>query len=182
MLSRAWFFLCCVIAGMIGIIPAAGQETSVPSIREKFAGAWRLVSIATVRPNGEVIYPFYGKHPEGLIVYDRSGWMSVQIVSDPPPTVPTSSSREETIAASPAEKAKALDGYYAYCGTWTLDVANATVTHHIRQSLYPGERGEDAVRHFVLDGDRLILTAKAHEMGEDHERKLVWQRVQTGQP
>jgi hypothetical protein len=126
--------------------------------------------------------PFYGKHPEGLIVYDRGGWMSVQIVSDPPPTVPTSSSREETIAASPAEKAKALDGYYAYCGTWTLDLANATVTHHIRQSLYPGERGEDAVRHFVLDGDRLILTAKAHEMGEDHERKLVWQRVQKGQP
>lgn len=104
MLSRARFFLCCVIAGMIGIIPAAGQETSVPSVREKFAGAWRLVSIETVRPNGEVIYPFYGKHPEGLIVYDRSGWMSVQIVSDPPPTVPTSRSREETIAASRPKK------------------------------------------------------------------------------
>jgi hypothetical protein len=182
LLSRARFFLCCLFAGMIGIIPAAGQGTSVPSVRDKFVGAWRLVSIETVRPNGEVIYPFYGKHPEGLIMYDRNGWMSVQIVSDPPPTVPTSSSREETIAASPSEKAKALDGYYAYCGTWTLDLANATVTHHIRQSLYPGERGEDAVRHFVLDGDRLILTAKAHEMGEDHERKLVWQRVQTGQP
>ena len=29
----------------------------------------------------------------------------------------------------------------------------------------------------VLDGDRLILTAKTHEMDEDHERKLVWQRA-----
>ena len=51
--------------------------------REKFVGAWRLVSIETIRPNGEVIYPFYGKHPEGMIMYDKSGWISVQIVSDP---------------------------------------------------------------------------------------------------
>jgi hypothetical protein len=28
----------------------------------------------------------------------------------------------------------------------------------------------------------LILTAKTHEMGEDHERKLVWQRVASPQP
>src|SRR5260221_1333512 len=43
-------------------------------------GTWRLVSIETLRSNGEVIYPFYGKHPEGLLIYDPSGWMSVQIV------------------------------------------------------------------------------------------------------
>jgi hypothetical protein len=29
--------------------------------------------VETTRPNGEVIYPFYGKHPEGLLIYDRSG-------------------------------------------------------------------------------------------------------------
>jgi hypothetical protein len=52
-----------------------------------------LVSIETKRPNGEVIYPFYGRHPEGLLIYDRSGYMSVQIVSDPKPTVPLASSR-----------------------------------------------------------------------------------------
>jgi hypothetical protein len=61
----------------------AGQKRSEASARDKFVGAWRLVSIETIRPNGEVIYPFYGKHPEGLIMYDDSGWMSVQIVSDP---------------------------------------------------------------------------------------------------
>lgn len=172
--------LLCVIFAVLAATLAAGQETASP-VRDKFVGAWRLISIETVRPNGEVIYPFYGKHPQGMIMYDRSGWMCVQIVSDPAPTVPTSSSREETLAASPTEKAKALDGYYAYCGTWTLDPAKGTVTHHIEQSLYPGERGENAIRHFVLDGDRLILTAKPHEMGEDHERKLVWQRVSSVQ-
>jgi hypothetical protein len=158
-------------------VPLAGQTKSDAPVRERLAGAWRLVSMETVRPNGEVIYPFYGKHPGGLIVYDRSGWMSVQIVSDPAPTVPAADSREGVLAAAVGEKGRALDGYYAYCGTWTVDDANSTVTHHIRQSLYPRERGQDGVRHIVLDGDRLTLTAKTHETGEDHERKLVWQRV-----
>lgn len=154
-----------------------GQAEPDAAAREKFVGAWRLVSIETIRPNGEVIYPFYGKHPEGLIMYDNSGWMSVQIVSDPAAKVPSRSSREEVMAAPAAEKSSAFDNYYSYCGTWSLDTSQQKVIHHIRQSLIPGEVGEDYVRHYVLDGDRLTLTAKTHEMGEDHQRKLVWQRL-----
>jgi hypothetical protein len=149
------------------------------AVAERLAGTWRLVSIETIRPNGEVIYPFYGKHPEGLLIYDRSGWMSVQIVSDPKPAVPTTNSREKFSQAAPAEKIAAIDGFYGYFGTWTVDSSGSTVTHHIKQSLYPGERDNEAVRQLSIDGGQLTLVAKTHEMGEDHERKLVWERVQT---
>ena len=144
---------------------------------EQLLGTWRLVSVETVRPNGEVIFPFYGQHPEGLLVYENTGWMSVQIVSDPKPQVPRSSSREGFLAAPPTEKAQAVDGYYAYFGTWTVDTAGSTITHHIQQSLYPAERGESGVRKASIQGDLLTLTASAHEMGEDHQRRLVWQRL-----
>jgi hypothetical protein len=140
-------------------------------------GAWRLVSVDTVRPTGEVIHPFYGEHPQGLIVYDRSGWMAVQIVSDPPPSVPKGASRDEFRNAPAAEKAIAADGYYAYFGPFTVDERASTVTHHLRESLYPGERGVDFVRHYTIAGDLLTLVAKVHEMGEDHERRLVWRRL-----
>jgi hypothetical protein len=174
-----WRWLLCAAA----LVPQLLAQTKAPApSSDQLIGAWRLVSIETIRPTGEVIYPYYGKHPRGLIMYDRGGWMSVQIISDPAPTVPSTSSRESVLSASLADKSKAFDGYYAYYGTWTFDAAASTVTHHVQQSLTPGERGEDAVRHFVLDGDRLILTAKTHEMGEDHERKLVWQRVASPQP
>jgi hypothetical protein len=160
--------------------PAAGahqEKAGGDVVADQLVGVWRLVSVETTRSNGEVIYPFYGKHPDGLLVYDRSGWMSVQMVSDPQPSVPRSDSRQGFIAAPPAEKMTAVDGYYAYYGTWTVNDAGSAVTHHIRQSLYPGERGEDAVRQLSIDGDRLTLLAKAHEMGEDHQRRLVWERV-----
>jgi hypothetical protein len=157
------------------------QKSSVSrgaSVAEALVGSWRLVSVETIRPNGEVIYPFYGRHPEGLLIYDRSGWMSAQIVSDPEPTVPTTSSREKFLEATPADKVAAIDGFYAYFGTWTVDSSGSTITHHIKQSLYPGERGTEALRRLSLEGDRLTLVAKTHEMGEDHERKLVWARIQ----
>lgn len=50
---------------------AVAQSSSDRKLRDLLPGAWRLVSIETIKPNGEVIYPFYGKHPEGILVYDR---------------------------------------------------------------------------------------------------------------
>jgi hypothetical protein len=91
--------------------------------------------------------------------------------------VPRTSSREGFLAAPAEDKVTAVNGYYAYYGTWTLDASAQTVTHHIQQSLYPGENGTDGSRRFQLEGNRLTLSAKTHEMGEDHERRLVWERV-----
>ena len=169
--------LCILLLVCSTSFALAQNPSSLPTLKDQLPGAWRLVSIETVRPSDEIIYPFYGKHPEGLLVYDRSGWMSVQIVADPKPTVPRTTSREEFLKASPSDKSAAIDGYYAYYGTWTVDESASTVTHHIRQSLMPGERDQDGVRGASLQGNRLTLTAKAHEMGEDHQRRLVWERV-----
>jgi len=157
--------------------PPKPDPQNSSSVAERLVGAWQLLSVETKRANGEVIYPFYGMHPEGMLIYDRNGWMSVQIVSDPKPTRPVANTREEFLKAPAAEKVRAIDGYYAYFGKWTVDPSGLTVTHHIEQSLYPAERGENGVRHLKLEGNRLTLTANTHEMGEDHERKLVWERV-----
>src|SRR5450755_77291 len=128
--------LICSITFSVGQTPssktAGGEDPQRTSISDQLIGAWRLVSVETTRSNGEIIYPFYGKHPEGLLIYDRSGWMSVQIVSDPQPSVPVISSREGFLAAPPAEKIAAIDGYYAYYGTWSVDTSGSSVTHHIR--------------------------------------------------
>jgi hypothetical protein len=178
-LPRSVFVVYLLAVAACACPPAIAQQSKVDatSVRNQLLGAWRLISIETIRSNGEVIYPFYGKHPQGLIVYDASGWVSVQITSDPKPTVPQASSREAFRAASAPEKLAAVEGYYAYWGTWTLDAVNSTVTHHIKESLYPGERGEDGVRHYSFNGDRLTLVASTREMGEEHQRKLVWQRL-----
>ena len=151
----------------------AGAADADPGL----VGAWRLVSVDTIRPGGEIIHPFYGGHPQGLIIYDPSGWMSVQIVSDPAPVVPRGDSRDTFRNAPVEEKAIAADGYYAYFGPYTLDERASIVTHHVVEALYPGERGANFVRRYTIAGDLLTLVAKVHEAGEDREQRLVWRRV-----
>ena len=169
----------CILLLLCNAAFSLAQKST--AIKDQLAGSWRLVSIETIRPSGEIIYPFYGKHPQGLLMYDRSGWMSVQIVAEPMPMVPRTTSREEFLKAPQSEKVAAIDGYYAYYGTWSVDDSASTVTHHIRQSLMPGERDQDGVRGVSLQGNRLTLTAKTHEMSEDHQRRLVWERVSQSQ-
>jgi hypothetical protein len=160
-----------------------GLVASATSLADPgLVGAWQLVSVETIRPNGEVIHPYYGEHPQGLIIYDRSGWMSVQIVSDPMPAVPAGNSRDTFRGAPVAEKAVAADGYYAYFGPYTIDERASTVTHHVRHALYPGERGAEFVRRYTITGDLLTLVAKTHEAGEDRERHLTWRRLPASAP
>jgi len=102
-------FVVCHLSLALAQSPSAASQQQ--SVSQQLVGAWRLVSVETIRPSGEVIYPFYGKHPEGILMYDANGWMSVQIVSDPMPSVPPTSSREEFLRAPAAEKITAIDGY-----------------------------------------------------------------------
>src|SRR5947208_2398154 len=44
----------------------------------------------------------------------------------------------ERVVHRTARKKKAIDGFYAYYRTWSVDPSGSTVTHHIEQSLYPG--------------------------------------------
>lgn len=166
MLRRLLFLITLVAPLAVCAEPAVATAAHL-------VGAWRLVSIEMLRPNGEIIYPFYGRRPSGLIVYDASGWMSVQIVADPRPAVPTARSYAAFVDAPAAERAVAADGYYAYFGTFSVDAATTTVTHHLQESLHPGERGADYPRTFTIADGRLTLVATTQEMGETHQRRLT---------
>lgn len=77
------------------------------------------------------------------MIYDASGWMSVQIAGQPRPTMEVPGSRP-TLNGVPEVaqlKAAVLDTYYAYGGTWEYDEATSKVTHHVESSLIPGEAG-----------------------------------------
>jgi hypothetical protein len=47
-------------------------------------GAWRPLAIEDRKPDGEIIYRM-GRKPDGLIVFDASGCLSVQFMRDPRP-------------------------------------------------------------------------------------------------
>jgi Lipocalin-like domain len=125
---------------------------------KRFLGAWRYVG-ATLdgRPRTD-----RGANARGIICYDASGRMLVQVAPD----------RERAMAGSkptPEEAQAALADYVAYFGTYTVDEQARTVTHHRQGSVQPNDTA-DLVRGYEFTGDRLILRPP----GTTYE--VIWER------
>ena len=137
-------------------------------------GSWKLVSIATVRPNGEELTDWAGPKPTGILMYAADGYMSDHIVKDPPARW----AYQEPEEADVTERAHAFDQYYGYFGRYAVDFERSVVTHFVEGSLQPNEVGITYERRFRIEGDRLILTSEVFAFkGEQRFNRLVWQRV-----
>lgn len=133
---------------------------------QRLIGGWRLVSALT---NGEV-NPARGSNPTGIIFYDPTGWMSVNIQGDHPPIELAGD------APTPEESHAALRTYWAYFGTYTVNEQAKTVTHHRTGSVNPGWlRHPDYVRAYeFLAADRVVLRPQAPARNGN---ELVWERL-----
>ena len=126
---------------------------------QRFHGAWRYVGATldgTPRPGR-------GANPRGIIFYDPSGAMSVQVAPDRPRS---KAGNEPT----PEEAKAALTEYIAYFGTYTVDEQARTVTHHRQASVQPGDVA-DLVRGYEFAEDRLVLRPP----GTTYE--VIWERI-----
>jgi Lipocalin-like domain len=141
--------------------------------REQMVGSWELRSRSVSRSTGEVVTdPVLGQQPIGRLFYDASGHMALQMMRH---------ARSQAIAQpsdpEEAKNARIVLGYDAYFGTFTVDEAAGTVTHHIEGSLFPEDLGKDFIRQFRVDGDtfELRFTSRAGD-GAELTRTLVFQR------
>ena len=161
-----------LLVACVSLISAGRRQDNVA---QKLVGAWRLVSVVGTDPT----FHFAFDHPTGVIIYDRSGWMSVQIdikgVRTPFVSGPSGGTGEEKVAA--------FDNYIAYYGTYTLDLKAQTVTHHLQDATQPNWRGAKNVRWFEFQGnDRLLLIPREDGKGGLVARnnatfKLLWERI-----
>jgi hypothetical protein len=172
----SWF---CFVVALGLFVTQARTVPAAANAKETLLGAWHLVSIEYSGPTGHLPDPVFGLDPHGVIIYDRSGWMSVQIFTANRPTMtrPASRTSGETSPDDAQVKSKAFDTYYAYFGTWEYDATTSTVTHHLKSSLLPYETGQDYQRQVELQGSRLRLTARMGEGDEARRRTLTWERV-----
>jgi len=135
---------------------------SSPETAKRFIGTWQLVSSTS---NNQTDLN-RGSHPTGLIYYDGTGHMAVQIMPDR--VRPKYAGSEPT----PDEAKAAITGYTAYFGTYTIDERAHTVTHHRLGNINPSA-AVDAVRRYEFGpGDRLILTPV-----ENPTTQLTWERI-----
>jgi len=158
---------------LLAIGPAFAQPPASVPDSERILGTWKLVSYVGEDVASGVKTDVMGAHPSGYIEYGRDGRMIVIIVG-------TDRRKPAGAVATPEEALSLLTSLLAYAGTWTLDTAAHTVTHHIEVSWDQTRTGESHVRTYRFEGDRLTLTTQPSRdpaTGKPSVRTVVWERV-----
>jgi len=135
--------------------------------KDQLIGTWRLISQETEYADGHREYS-RGNQPDGILMYDANGNMSVHLVRTEEPRV-----KHTDLAAFDT----AMEQYHGYFGTYEVDEGEQIVYHNIIGSAFPPYRGTQQIRHFELDGNRLTLFAHATTAGDDTKRLIVWERL-----
>jgi hypothetical protein len=177
-------FSACLYAMLLSVIcllalPAESATTNPTAMPEALIGTWRLVTIEYSGPVGPLPDPLFWPGSQGLIMYDRSGWMSVQIYAPnrPPAKGPPRTSGAKLSVEDAGLKAAGFDTYYAYLGTWDFDAQASAITHHVKSSLLPEEIGQDLRRDVAFDGQHLKLTVHLKQGDQSTQRVLTWERA-----
>ena len=161
----------------IGLVAAASTLMSTPhatiaTTRNDLVGTWKLISYEDRPAGAPTEYP-YGAKPVGLLIYDSSGHMAIQIMKTPPQKVASGNEYHLT----PQEKIALVDGYVAYFGTYEVDWTKHVVTVTAQGDLYSVYIGAREERPFVLEGDRLTLVPRWEQDGKSIQGIRVFERV-----
>lgn len=138
-----------------------GDNVTADDVKTKLVGTWNYVgTLRDGQPRDR------GGNPKGLIIYTDTGHMAVQIAPD-------RARRKAGAEMTPEEAKHALELYVAYFGTYTIDVATATLTHHRWASVQPGDKMQ-VQRMYKFEGNRLTLRAPGTT------QDTVWERLGVG--
>jgi hypothetical protein len=147
---------------------------SMPLLSRDLIGTWELVSREDHTAGGERRFePTLGSDPIAILMYDSSGHFSAQFMQ----RNRNRSERESQAAAGP-NNSRAVGGYDAYFGTYTVDDAQGTVTQCLVGALSPENVGQVLTRAMIVVGDELTIHVHtASATGEPVTRILRWRRV-----
>jgi hypothetical protein len=146
-----------------GMTVATGAEFP-RAAQVRFVGTWMLAALG-----GEgVLVERLGTNPVGILVYDTSGNMSVQIMNREHGRLPLGTDKDIKAA---------FQSYVGYFGKYSIDLEERSITHHVAGSLYPRDVGRDFKRLYEFSGDQLILIATGLIAGDPIAAHLVWKRT-----
>lgn len=150
--------LTAVVAlmGLSQTRPAEKNKPMPGPDSEKLIGAWHLVSITAPGPDGKSRSVV---QPTGMLIYTRDGHLSVQLM------YPKS--------ANAGSNEYVQDGYEASFGSYDVNEATHTVTHHVQGSVTRDLLvGKDLPRVYQFSADRQLIIKSARE---DEHWSVTWE-------
>jgi hypothetical protein len=146
------------------------EEASAQTTAKDIVGTWTLVSNTLERDGKKT--DFFGANPQGRLIYDANGHVSVIITRSDLPKF-ASNNRE---AGTPEENKAVVQGSIAFFGTYSVSETDKTITIHIESCTFPNWNGTDRKSSFNISGDELSSTVPGTSIGTG-TAYLVWKRA-----
>ena len=146
-----------VVAFVVPVVAQDAAKASDGGVRSKLIGAWRLAWSEDQGADGKMVRP----EETGVIMYTSDGHMAVQI---------------RTLRAAPSVTSGPIKyeegGYEGYYGTYEVNEAEHTVTHHVEGALVQSLIGKHLTRVYKFEGKQLILKSSR----PDEHWTICWER------
>jgi Lipocalin-like domain len=150
------FLFLAMTAIPFAVLSGSQVRDEDQSLKSRFIGAWRLVSLEAPGPDGKI----HKSDSTGMFVFTRDGHASVQVMERNPPAEP---------AAGPEQYSHG--GYEATFGTYAVDETAHTFTFHVEGALVRGLIGKDLPRSFEFSGNQLVVKSTRPE----EHWKVTWE-------
>lgn len=136
---------------------------------QQFIGSWELQEWAIESRDGKKEFPF-GTDAIGQINYESNGNMSVMIMKNNRPQFIS----EGPLQGQPDEVVIAFRGFIAYSGKYEVDLHSKLVVHQIKISSFPNWVGQNQIRKFEFNEDKLTLST---DFIGPNKHKLRWRKI-----
>jgi hypothetical protein len=163
-----------IAAALAGVAGLFAQSTSRSPAARRVIGTWELIGYDS---NDADSRQLRGPKPTGLLYYDDTGHMAVQIAPDRVRrrfTGPVSGMFTGP-RPTPEEALDAISGYGAYFGTYTVDESARTVTHKRTGNVNPAALGDFVRRYEFRNDDVLVL--EPLDSKDVRSVRLSWRRL-----
>ena len=145
-------------------LAAAMRLAAAPSARDQLIGLWQLVGQFNVGKDSQQIT--VAERQRGRISWDRKGHVWVLLYND------GRKGPANTFMPTLEEYREMNSGLMTYYGTYDIDEAKQTVTHHLQAAANPSLIGTDLVRRYEFTGNRVALIFPG-----ETQRHVVFERI-----
>jgi hypothetical protein len=166
MKTRTFLITLTLISAVSGLF-AQGNTSA-------FEGTWTLTVVDNILPDGTRIH-LYGDNPQGILVFDRGGRYTLQIMSSDRVKFASGDKGKGT----EEEYKTAMTGINTHFGKYIVDEASRTITFHIEHASYPNWEGVVQKRPYSISAAEFKYAVPAPTTGANAGAtgEVIWKKL-----
>jgi hypothetical protein len=136
-------------------VAASQKQDSASDVRARIVGTWELVATEERMTDGSKrAYLDVGPRGKGFLIYTADGHMCAAGMN------PDRPAWLDVNKPTDAEKLRAMDGFFGYCGRYEIDAIKHVIYHYPEVALDPNAVGSKQPRPYRLDAEALTFSDK----------------------